>query len=378
MRTAKALFIAIILLVIPRMAEAEGLFVADYGFSATGAIDSATAKPTAKSKADITVYFAPANWIRLRGIGEFDISDLPAFFNPHGGDARKGVITSGGVALEFTPDTPSTTKLALFSGVYGDLASDGLSREMLRRRCDNPEFYDLPFGNLFVSDTKIDETGLELAYNPGSGPLATSFCYSVNLGSADPLENTASVALAYGGALVYMNAYAGVIVQSETSMSLQFRGGLTALMTAPSGNELYVFVGMNRFSPTNMQEAGKKLYLMFEPRLHFGLADLSLSFFSSPVSLEDTPTYNGNYIGSNILVAFGNLNREGMRGGLSVMGMFNPEKPGTLTPFTCSITPFYTMKVSETSLQLAAVLNPFALQNIGNAIELRISIKAVY
>lgn len=378
MRIAKAFIIALLLLSIPRLIVAEGLFVADYGFTATGSIDAATSKPKAVSEAQAVFYFAPTNWVRFRGLGMAIIPDLPAFFNPHGGMSKSGYIVSGGVAIEFTPDTPSATKFAVFSGAYDDLASDGLAREMLRRRCDAPEFYDLPFGDLFVSDTKIGETGLALAYNPGDGPFATSFFYSMNLGSADPLENDISFALAYGGSLAYINAYAGMIVQTGASTTLQFRGGLTALLTAPSGNELYVYFGLNRFSSTNMSEVGKKIYLMFEPRLHFGIADLSLSFFSSPLSLEDTPIYNGNYIGSNILLAFGNLRREGMRGGISLMGMFNPQDPLTLKPFTCSITPFYTIKVSETDLQLAAVLNPLALQNIGNAIEMRISIKAVY
>jgi len=132
-----------------------------------------------------------------------------------------------------------------------------------------------------------------------------------------------------------------------------------------------------------MKDLGKNMYLLFEPRIHLEKADVVLSFFSSPVFPENMNRYiaveaETNFLGANLLVATGDLDYNKWRFGASFLTSMDPEDPGTLTPFSFSVSPFYTMRISDYTLDITAVLKPLHLDDIREAGEIRILLKAVY
>ena len=85
-----------------------------------------------------------------------------------------------------------------------------------------------------------------------------------------------------------------------------------------------------------------------------------------------------NFLGLNLLVATGNLDYNKWRAGASFLASMDPEDPGTITPFSFSISPFYTIRISDYTLDITAVLRPLHLDDIREAGEVRILLKAVY
>lgn len=85
-----------------------------------------------------------------------------------------------------------------------------------------------------------------------------------------------------------------------------------------------------------------------------------------------------NYLGINLLFATGNLDLNKWRTGISFLTSMDPNDPGKITPLSFSISPFYTQRISDYTLDIVAVIRPLNLDEISEAGEIRILLKAVY
>jgi hypothetical protein len=250
-------------------------------------------------------------------------------------------------------------------------------RSELKLTLDTPEFRSLPAGNIFLNDADAEGIGCAVLSHPFSTGLALGAYAWTNGVSNDLTEFSAAPRVVMHADFLKANAFAGIKMNIKNT-SVKFRGGFSALLSAPSGQELYMQAGINQFSANEGEAIGKKVYVLFEPRLHFEWTDLSIAFFSSPVTSTTNSLLTGDYLGANALLAVGSIAKQGMRGGISVLGMIDPEDPGTVTPFTFSITPFYTFRVSENIIAVSVMMNPLVLQSPGAAVEAQISLKAAY
>jgi hypothetical protein len=380
MRPAKAFFSAL-LIVIPVSLWAYGFSLAGFELASVGFMPEDADRPLVVTAGSVSARFIPASWINIRGGVSFLLADTGKFFSPLRENATPGILLfdNASVFMRIPVETP--TGLTVFTGTFDDPSSDTLMRDWLKRSIPAPEFHELPAGMPFSSESKIEGTGLLLANVPGAANWANGFYAYWNGQNGSEAILTGDARAAAVGDLFAVNAFAGLSTQlGETRNTL--RGAVTALLSGESGNELYVSMGIRNVEPGD-SEIGRQIYLVFEPRIRWERADLALTFFSSPVFPGNAVSYvpedsRSVYLGANALLGFGNLDADGMRAGVSFLGSINPEDPGSVTPFSFSVTPFYSMMVSDFKCTLSSAIKPLSLDEPGTAIEICLSLKAVY
>jgi len=360
---------------------ASDFSLAGFDLVSVGFVPEGDDTPILATKASVSARFIPADWINFRAGLSCELPDTVDFFNTLPDRGTDGVLSFDNASINFRPALSIPVGLSAFTGEFDDPSTDTLLREYLKETLDTPEFHELPAGAAFSSESEINGTGVLVACVPGNANAVTGLYAYWNGEQGSDAIYTGDARVAMAGDLVRFNAFAGISCQpSEAEAS--FRGALTAIFSADTGYELYVSAGIR-----NAQSFGSRidrdLHLIFEPRVRWEKADLALSFFSSPAfpenSLSDPDVESeSNYLGANALVGFGNLDTQGMRGGISLLGSINPEDPGTVTPFSFSVTPFYSMMISDFQLTLSAAIKPLLMDEIDTAMEICISMKAVY
>ncbi len=380
MRPAKAFFSAL-LLVIPVSIWAYGFSLAGLELQAVGFLPEGADSPIVVTEGSVSGRFIPVSWLNVRGGVSFFVADSEEFFSPLKEEATPGDLLFDNASVFARLPLATPAGLTVFTGTFDDPSSDTLLRDWLKRSIDAPEFHDLPAGMPFSSESKIEGTGLMIATVPGDSAWANGVYAYWNGRNGSESIFTGDARVAATGDLFAINAFAGISMQSEESRNT-FRGAFTALLAGESGNELYLTMGLGN-SEFGDSEMGRRLYLVFEPRIYWERADLALAFFSSPVfpanAVSSVPEDSESvYLGANALVGFGNLDTDGMRAGVSFLGSINPDDPGSVTPFSFSVTPFYSMMISDFQFTLSSAIKPLSLDDPGTAIEICLSLKAVY
>ncbi len=380
MRPGKVLFF-LFFTIFPAMLWAYGFTLAGFHLVSVGYMPEDSDTPIALTEGSVSARFIPTSWVNIRGGVSFLLPDTADFFKPDADTATPGMLLFDNASINFRLPSSIPAGVTVFTGSLDDPSSDSLLREWLKCSMEEPEFHSLPAALAFSSENVISGTGLEIALVPGNANCVTGMYGYWNSRTGSDAIYTGDARVAATSDLWRANAFAGLSVQpSDTEVT--FRGALTAVLSAGSGNELYFSAGLGN-SEFGDSRLGRNLYLVFEPRLYWDNADLALSFFSSPVFPGNDLSYvpedaESNYLGGNLLAGFGNLETLGMRGGISLLGSINPEDPGSVTPFSFSVTPFYTMMVSDFKLTVSSAIKPLLLGDPGTAIVICCSLKAVY
>jgi len=359
----------------------QSLSLADFRMETTGYLPEGASAPLFVSSSVLAGRFVPASWIQLKAQTSLFIPDTAAFFHPIPDSNIPGTIVFDGFSIKLPLFLDSPLDFSLFTGYFDDPASGSLLREYLKITIVPCEFHEKPAGSAFSPNTGITGTGISLSSIPGNRNLLLALYGYWNTRTDSNAVSTYDIRLAAANALFLLNTFGGVSV-GMTSGTATLRGGITSLFGAGSRNELYTEIGINNFTPGSSQSE-RNLYLLFEPRIHLDNADLALSFFSSPVFPANLPGYvipdsESNFIGANILAGFGNLGIHGMRGGISLLGCINPGDPGSFTPFTFSVSPFYSLRVSDFEFDITAVIKPLLIPDPYSMGELQLRVKAVY
>ncbi len=370
-----------IFLVCARLVGAQTVSLSELSVESRGSIADGDSRAVFSTAALLSLWFIPTDWVRIRGRTVMFVADTEAFLWRLDGDTDPGFILFDGAELVFPSVRGSDVTLTLFTGYLDNPASGTLLRESLKVRVDEPEFYGMPAGMAFAPDTEIRGTGFAVTVIPGSRPLAVAGYAYWNERSGNDGAFTVDARIVADGRTASLNAFSGAYVKPGTS-DVAFRAGATALFRSEGGHELYAGAGFKGVK-ANLGDLERNLYLLFEPRLHLGMTDLVLSFFSSPVfpavsDDENLAEAEESYLGLNLLVAYGRLRENGVRGGVSLLGCINPEEPSTVSPFSFSVSPFVSFLVSDYELALTAVLKPLHFDDPSSAGELRFLLKAVY
>ena len=339
---------------------AQSFSLAEYKFGMTGTMPDGASLPVFATTGTIAGRFIPFNWLRLTARGSIDIGNMLTFLNTFPGQDTMGSIDFEGASAEIPSFVGTPISLTVFTGYLDDLSSDILLRTQLKTPISAPEFFNLPISSAFSNEARINGNGCALAVVPGNSPVAIGLYVYANQNDIQETVVSMEPRVASCGEFFRANVYGGASANFHTS-AFSIRGGFTALFTTDSGNELYMQAGIIPFDPSGSAKPEKNLYLVFEPRLHFGFLDVALSFFASPL-LSNAGIIEGNYLGGNVLAGIGNIEIDRMRGGISLMGTIDPERPGVLTPFTFVITPFYTIMIADYLLEMSAALNPLGMK----------------
>jgi hypothetical protein len=360
---------------------AQSLSLSAFNADTTGFFPDGSKTPLFVSTGTIAGRFIPAYWLRLQAQVSITVNDTVRFFHPLPEYNIPGSLSFDTFSVEFPSAIKSPVDISVFSGYFDKPESDSLLRTYLKTEIPKSEFHEKPAGMVFSPETDIYGTGISFVTVPGNRNLVGALYGYWNSRTGNQAVSTWDLRLAGTTETFLFNAFSGFSV-TPASGSTSFRGGFTALFGSGSGNELYAEAGI-RSVTYGTSHIDRNLYLLFEPRLHWDHSDLFLSFFSSPVFPVNNPSYipadsESNYLGANILAAFGNLERDKRRCGVSILGSINPLNPGTLTPFTFSVSPFFSMMVSDFLFDITAVIKPLLLDHPYSMGELRIQVKAVY
>ena len=358
----------------------------------SGHLDSDTSYPTIVTAGRLSGRFVPVDFLRFRAGVSFLTADTGKFVHPSSEKNVPGVLTFDGASV-MTPNLLSSgIDLSVFSGTFEDPASDTLLRELLKVEIAEPEFLDMPAGRAFASDTWINGIGCAATGTPGNGnAVAGIYAYWNTLKGTESLS-TCDLRLGLAGDLLRMNAFAGYSSRF-TATDNYFRGGFSSILVSQSGGEIYAEAGVRK-TKTGSSQLARSLYFLFEPRLVGENADVAFTFFSVPLRTDATGTASGSaltgtavtatatgsentYLGSNILVGFGNLKKSRIRGGFSVLGCIDPQQPKSVTPMSFSISPFCSVMISDFRLNMTVVINPLLLDKPAEMGEIQISLKAV-
>jgi len=380
MRTRKV----ILILVIPfflTFLGAQSLSLAGFRMETTGYLPEGASQPLFVSTGLLSGRFVPASWLRLKAQTTLILPDTAGFFHPIPESNLPGTLGFDGFSITLPSLLGSPLDVSLFTGYFDDPASGSLLREYLKTEIVQSEFHEKPAGRVFTPDTGITGTGMALAAVPGNRNLLTAFYGYWNTRTDINAVSTFDLRLAAATDLFQLNTFGGVSVAPNAGTAT-LRGGITSLFGAGSRNELYTEIGIRSFTPGNA-ESERNLYVLFEPRIHWDNSDLALSFFSSPVFPANLPGYTvpdseSNYLGANVLVGLGNLQIHRMRGGISLLGSINPGDPGTFTPFSLSVSPFYAIRFSDFEFDITAVIKPLLIPDPYSMGELQLRLKAVY
>jgi len=320
----------------------------------------------------------PISSVRLNAGLLFAIPDSLLFFHADEDIRTYGFVLFDGAALEFPAFLESDLTFVAFTGRFKDPSSDYLLRDTQKRGITYPTFGSSLIAGAFSQIGGIEGTGFSFRGVPWNGPVTVAI-YSYWNGKAwqDATERN-DIQISLTTDAVRLNAFGGMRIDLD-SADIKLRGGVTASLGDPDGNEFFTEFGTLDITPG--ADLTERAYLIFEPRLHRPHADFAISFFSSPIfsdSGTDPSTYVGTYVGANLLIALGSLDRDRVRGGMTVSGALDPARPGDITPLSFSVNPFIEFLVSDFLIDTALSINPFRLEDPATAGELRVSLKAVY
>jgi hypothetical protein len=365
----RKVFLGLTIFFLSAALNAQAISLADLQMYSIGYVNKGINHPIFITAGNLGGRFVPANWIRFKGDVSFLSLDSLYFLHPAPEINTPASLKFNGVSVESPEILGNPINIAAFTGTFDDPASGSLLRSLLKYDLPAPEFYGMPAGKLFTTDTWINGTGIAVTGVPANKDMVLGFYGYWNTLTGDDTSFTADFRFGKAGELISFNAFGGCSLQ-VTQKDFSWRGGLSSVFTSPAGNMIYTEAGLRITEFTNTH-IDRNLYFLFEPRIVWDNADLAFSFFSTPSGTEST------FFGANVLAGFGNLRKSGMRGGISVLGCMDPEKPTTLTPLAFSVSPFYSIMLSDLLFNITIMIKPLHLSEPENMGELQLSLKAV-
>jgi len=365
----RKVFLSLTISILSATLNAQAISLADFQVYSIGYIDKDINHPIFITAGNLAARFVPVNSIRFRGDVSFLSLDSLYFLHPAPELNTPAILQFNGVSVESPNILGNPINLAAFTGTFDDPASGSLLRALLKYDLSAPEFYGMPAGKSFTTDTWINGTGIAVTGVPANKNMVLGFYGYWNTLTGKDTSFTTDLRFGKTGELLSFNAFGGCSLQ-VAKKDFSWRGGLSSVFTSPSGNIIYTEVGV-RITEFNNTHIDRNVYFLFEPRIVWDKADLAISFFSTPSGMDST------FFGANLLAGFGSLRRSGMRGGISLLGCMDPERPTTLTPFTFSVSPFYSIMLSDLLFNITVMIKPLQLSEPENMGELQLSLKAV-
>lgn len=272
--------------------------------------------------------------------------------------------------------------LSLFFGKYDELGSDSILREHLKSSASASVFMKSYPANVFRPNLDISGVGLAL-YGATTNGFYTGFYSHWNAKTNEDLTYTNDLRFGFSYSSFSFESFIGFLAKREAS-DFRVRMGLMGSISIEE-YELFFEMGLARLSLQNLgwEEINSQFYVLFEPRITRPLFNVAVSFFMAspfqlPNDLESKELRATNFIGFNLLVGLGNLEEHKVNGGVSLLTSVNLLNFTEVTPFTFSIGPFITAKLSDVELSLKIPFNPLMYADLRRAVMAQFSVKAVY
>jgi len=204
---------------------AQAISLADLQVSSVGYIDKNIDHPLFVTAGDLTGRFVPANWIRFKAGVTFLSSDSLYFLHPAPEKNVQGSVKFNGASIEAPKLNGSLINLTAFTGIYDDPASGSLLRSLFKYELSAPEFYGMPAGKTFATDTWIEGTGIAVTGVPGNKDMVLGFYGYWNTLTGKDTELTTDLRFGKTGELLSFNAFGGCSFQvAQKDFSWPFIG----------------------------------------------------------------------------------------------------------------------------------------------------------
>ncbi len=182
-------------------------------------------------------------------------------------------------------------------------------------------FAYFPDGTRYNGIHGLSGTGIEVSSDLGTDWLMlSSYLYQDSyLGSG---RYSADIRSLFSFPLVKIEAFAGA--SFPESLAGLYRFGFLFYFKAGETGEFLTQIGITQWDPA-MDTFGLDLfYILFEPRVHFGLFSIVLNVFLHPAVYMQTETSEGGSFDLHADFLFGNLEKHLITGGLETSVNFKP------------------------------------------------------
>lgn len=363
-------------LVLPSLIAAQGVSRTALFVESSARLDQDGA-PDVVTTAFVGGRFVPLPSVRLNASIACLVPDAVRFFHVDDAELTPGYLFFNGASLEFPSLAGSDLNGIVFSGFYDDLSSESLMRTTLKSGIERPFIPSSLYILSFSRPDPVDGTGIGAHFNPwrGNSALGLYSYWNGRIDSGMTVRNDAQIAV--NAPSIRLNAFAGMRLKTLTA-DVKLRGGFTASLGDPKGNEFYAELGVGDVTPGSGME--REMYMLFEPRIHRERSEFAFAFFSSPTAAASPfePDQSGTTLGTNLRLSFGSLDLDRMKGSIAATAAFDPERPGTVTPLNMSVGPSFSCLISDYRLDACVELFPFRLDDMSTAGVFTLSLKAVY
>lgn len=312
-----------------------------------------------------------------------NIDRLIDFFSPAQDPKFNGNFRFLGASFNFPKIQNHPISFAIFTGIYDTLGSDSILQEHLKVKMPDPEFRRYHPASAFRPRNFVEGTGFSFY-----GAFSSGFYLGTYLAWNEKLEDKLQIKSDFrmGGTFDFFtfDFFAGAAFQKNIAKT-KLRTGLAMLLWADDDYDFFTEIGIAEIKVENMtmKDFTSNFYASFEARIKKDMIKSSIACFVSPVfllpqSINDPLLKDSFFTGVSADIRVGNIETKNMEGGIHLMGTVNPLKPTIITPFSFLISPFYTIRANDFTVDFRLPINPLLYKNISKMITAQISIKAVY
>ena len=209
----RKVFLGLTISVLSITLHAQAVSLADLQMYSVGYIDKDIDHPLFISAGNLAGRFVPANWIRFQAGVSFLSMDSLYFLHPAPEKNTPASLKFNGVSVEAPEILGNPVNFTAFTGTFDDPASGSLLRSLLKYELSAPEFYGMPAGQTFATDTWINGTGIAVTGVPANKNMVLGFYGYWNTLTGSNTELTADLRFGKTGELLSFNAFGGCSLQ---------------------------------------------------------------------------------------------------------------------------------------------------------------------
>ncbi len=303
--------------------------------------------------------------------------NLLTFFPPVSSDSE---LRMNAFSLSYTLMSGTFEhKFGIFAGEDTYFGSDTYVRQFFGTESFHSVFAVPKMGIRKNGIYQTDGAGIQYTFKPPV-PIAFSIYEYWKAGSAGTSALSTDLRAAGVWRRFLFDIFGGIEVPVGHKAPLSFRAGLTAVAGDTSSDHLYIQAAVVDIK-TNEKLSLENMYIVFEPRLTFGLVRLNFSFFSIPSAYAGDMELIVNPIGLNTAVIFADIRWQKLESGINICfstpyetfaGGADREKILGL-----QISPFCSVRLGEGILRFCAVISPLKYSDPYEMAQLSVGYKAV-
>ncbi|QEJ94317.1 hypothetical protein [Treponema phagedenis] len=305
-----------------------------------------------------------------------EIEDVITFFHPFDEKRSYALLRFFNTSLNFPYMNEKPVSLSIFLGLFDKLPSTQLTKDFLKKKLEPPRFKEQYPAKLFLSQKAIKGLGFNIAGLPSSSVCIGGY-FTWNMGTKERQVYNAYLTFGTYSPTVLSYGFSGIQV-GKSGENNSFIGEASLLFNPNALNQIYIEFGFGETPfKTNLKMLAKNLYALLEARIYSRYFTAIPSVFAAPVfEPEKTPEKQQDYfIGGNLLLASGELNRYAAQAGVHTFFAMKPTKKKEDQAYIVSVTPFCTIKFLDCLLDARVSITPLFYKKGVSMIEGKISLR---